>query len=643
MTSLVPAEIQDPIDLPRTDSISNQKLLHIDIMAQSQFVPSSADLEDYENASRGLIDEMQPCIIKAPNGDVLWDNDAYGFLKDDCPITADPKLWRQGQLTQKQGLFSVGDSIYQVRGFDLSNMTLIEGKSGVIVIDPLISNECAEAALGLYRKHRGHRRVTGLIYSHSHVDHFGGAQGVLSDNSSGNVPIFAPEGFMEEVTSENVVAGPAMRRRAALMYGVYLPKGPRGQIGCGLGMTSSKGTNSLIPSTISVKATGEEHTIDDVQIVFQMVPETEAPAEINFYLPQHRALYISECATHCMHNITTLRGAQVRDAKAWAHYLDETIVLYGKRSDVLFAGHHWPTWGSKEIVQLISEQRDMYAYMHDQTVRLMNIGLNGVEIAETLKLPPNLQQKWHTQGYYGSLNHNVKGIYQRYMSWFDGNSAHLWPYPPAEEGRRYVACMGGIDETIEAATTYARQDDLRFAATLLSHVVSAYPAHHDGRLALASVYEKLGFGAENATWRNFYLTAALNLRTNKNPDKPLTTLNTMNPNASIEQWVTSLSVQINGPLAAQADFVIDLSILDTAENWSLIMSNGALTCRHGGLSNTEPEKVTGFESTSTADLTITLTKSELLRILQAPGDAHFDAANAKGDVKLMEQLLSLTK
>ncbi|EXJ66930.1 uncharacterized protein A1O5_10125 [Cladophialophora psammophila CBS 110553] len=594
-------------------------------MTSVQFSPSFADRDDFENATRGLIASQDPCVIRARNGRVLWDNDAYAFLKDDCPATADPKLWRQGQLNSIQGLFKVNDGIYQVRGFDISNMTIVEGQTGVIVIDPLISVECAQAALNLYQSHRGARKVTGLIYSHSHVDHFGGAQGVLLDDSSINVPILAPEGFMGAALNENIFAGPSMRRRAAFMYGNKIPKGPTGQIGCGLGMTTSAGAISMVPPTVLIKNTGEEHVVDGVRIVFQVVPETEAPAEMNFYFPDRRALCIAECATHGMHNIVTLRGAEVRDAKAWSRYLDETIVLFGEVSDVLFAGHNWPTWGSANIIELVSEQRDLYGYMHDQTVRLMNAGLTGIEIAEIMTLPPALQQAWHAQGYYGSLSHNIKGIYQKYMTWFDGNPAHLWQYPPAEEGKRYLSCMGSVDEVVRKAETFAKEGDLRFAATLLGHAVAAEPAHGKARAALALVFEKLGFGAENATWRNFYLTSAQELRSGWNTERSLTAMDAVNPQLSVEQWLAGFSVRIDGPRAVRQNFAFGLHVVDTEEKWKLIMSNGALTYRR------QPDDA--------SDVDLTLKKAELRQMLE--GNLKLPPVQSRGDPGLLRLLLSL--
>lgn len=592
--------------------------------------PSFADREDFENASRGFIDSLKPCIIRARDGRIVWNNDQYSFVESDCPETVNPKLWRQAQLCYKQGLFEVARGIYQVRGFDLSNVTMVEGRQGVVVIDPLISAECAAAALALYRQHRGNREVTGLIYSHSHVDHFGGAAGVLpSGRPSTSIPILAPEYFMEEAISENIFAGPAMRRRAAYMFGNRLTKGPLGQVSSGLGLTSSGGTSGLIPPNIYIKRTGEEHVLDGVRIIFQMVPGTEAPAEINFYFPEQRALCISECATHCMHNISTLRGAQVRDAKAWSKYLDETLVLFGDKSDILFASHHWPTWGQEKLIQLVSEQRDLYAYLHDQTCRMMNLGLTGTQIAEKIKLPASLQKAWHIQGYYGSVSHNVKAIYQRYMTWFDGNPAHLWQHPPEEEGKRYVDCMGGLENLVRKAQEYRDNGDLRFAATLLDHALFAEPTPLV-REALASVFERLGYGAENAIWRNFYLTRAQDLR---NPAEGMhwktPELHTINPLLSVDEWLDCISIQLDGSRADGQSITVEILVPDEKRRWKLSLSNGALTYR------SRPGEEAFRDQ---ADLNLTLSKAQLAEVLQ--GDLQV-IEPAKGDLAVLSKLLGL--
>lgn len=594
--------------------------------------PPFDDLQDFESASRGFIDAVKPCVIKHADGRVMWNNDEYDFLQGECPPTVNPKLWRQSQLCAKQGLFEITDGIYQIRGVDIANMTIVEGQTGIIVIDPLVSIECAEVALALYRKHRGDREVTAVMYSHSHLDHFGGAQGVLRESTDTEIPIIAPDGFMQEATSENIYAGPSMRRRAAYMYGINLPRAPDGQIGVGIGTATSTGTTALIPPNVLIKGTREERVVDGVKMVFQMVSGTEAPSEFNFFLPQHRTLYIAECAAHGLHNITTLRGALVRDAKSWSMCLDESAQLFGRDSDVLCSGHTWPTWGSENIVKFISEQRDLYAYLHDQTIRLMNLGLTGIEIAETLTLPPSLQSKWHTQGFYGSISHNVMGIYQRYMTWFDGNPAHLWQHPPTEEGRRYVACMGGVHQVIKMAGSYAEDGDLRFAATLLDHAVRAAPDDAEAQNALAHVYEKLGHGAENSTWRNFYLVGAQNLRRGIDPST-ITGPRSIDPSLSLEQLFGAVSVTVDGPRAAAAgeSFDIDIHVVDEQHRWRLTLNNGALTYR------SLAEKENWADA---AGLSLETTKSGLLEALRGRTASIYRSAH--GATGLWDRLLALT-
>lgn len=583
------------------------------------------DVTDFENADRGFIGALVPGVVEDAEGRTVWDNDAYAFLKAECPDTANPSLWRQAQLASKQGLYEVADGIYQVRGLDLSNMTLVEGERGVVVIDPLISAETAAAALGLYREHRGDRPVTGLIYTHSHGDHFGGARGVLPRGAEEGVPILAPAGFLEHAVSENVYAGNAMTRRAVFMYGDRLPKAPDGQIGAGLGMTTSTGTITLIPPTVDITATGQEETVDGVRIVFQLTPGTEAPSEMNFLFPDRRALCLAENATHNMHNILTLRGAVVRDSRIWSRYLDEAIEYFGDAYDVAFASHHWPTWGRENVVTFLSAQRDLYAYMHDQTLRLLNDGLTGPEIAEELRLPPALENSWHARGYYGSLSHNVKAIYQRYLGWFNGNVATLWEHPPVELAKRYVDSMGGADQTLDKARAYADSGDLRFAATLLNHLVFAEPGRTDAKEALAGVYDGLGHGAENGPWRNFYLTSAMELRHGENA----ALLDTANPEMATalttEMLIDSIAVRIDGPRAWDEDLTIDLVLTDEGSHHRLTLHNGALTHR----TVTDPRTPAG--------LTLTLTKPQLLAVLagRAP-----DTISTAGSPALLSRLFS---
>ncbi|KAI9043061.1 alkyl/aryl-sulfatase [Aspergillus affinis] len=599
--------------------------------------PSFTDTTDFAATSRGFIAALTPPVIKSASGKTVWDIDAYSFLKDECPETAHPNLWRQGQLTAKHGLYEICPGIYHIRGYDLSNMTIVEGKDGIIIIDPLISCECAAAGLKLYREHRGPRKVTGMVYSHSHGDHYMGAAGVLDldEGEEAEIPIIAPEGFMEAIMSESILAGPAMRKRGAFMYGNALPRSPTGQIGTGLGLASSMGTTSLITPTLLIQNTGEEHVVDGVRIVFQMVPGSEAPAEINFHFPDFRALCVPETATKCMHNVVTLRGAQVRDAKAWSGYLDEAIVLFGRDSDVMFGSHHWPTWGRDELIARLAEQRDLYGYMHDQTVRLMNLGWTGVEIAERMRLPGRIERAWHCRGFYGSLSHNVKGIYQKYMTWFDGRPEHLWQYPPAEEGQRYVECFNGVDGLCDKAETFIQKQDYRFAATLLAHAVAADPdsAEPRAKLLLASVYEQLGFGAENATWRNFYLTGAQELRSGKKAGMVAGGRTPLGERLSIDQWFEIMAVQLDGERGADMQFTIDWEVTDVKQRLRLIVSNGVLTRR---LLDSEIQLQEAKENP--ADYEMVLTKSQLLEVIRGH---EVEPERKSGRAEVLNQLLDL--
>jgi alkyl sulfatase BDS1-like metallo-beta-lactamase superfamily hydrolase len=537
------------------------------------------DTADFEAAERGLIDPGDP-VVRNDQGEVVWDNGSYSsFLTGDAPGTVHPSLWRQSTLVAKQGLFEVTDGIYQVRGYDLSNLSIIEGDTGVIVIDPLISTETAAAALALYRKHRGDRPVVAVIHTHSHVDHFGGVKGVVSqdDVDEGRVQIIAPEGFVEHAISENVYAGTAMGRRAGYMYGAALPRGPKGGVGAGLGQTTSTGTVTLISPTVTITDTGQELTIDGVRIVFQMAPGTEAPAEMHFYFPDRRALCMAENATHTLHNLLTLRGAVVRDPHMWAHYLTEAIEMFAGQSDVVFASHHWPTWGTENIIAFLTIQRDLYAYLHDQTLRLLNLGYTGPEIAEMIELPPALEQSWATHGYYGSVSHNVKAIYQRYLGWYDGNPARLWQHTPQDKATRYVESMGGADEVVARARTAFEIGDLRWAAELLDHVMFADSDHAEAKALLADVFEQLGFGSENGTWRCEFLSAATELRTGNFGTPTQTVSADIVTHLSPEMLFDALAIQVDGPKAWDLELAIRWVLPDHDAAYRVTVHNGVLT------------------------------------------------------------------
>ncbi len=589
--------------------------------------------EDFDDARRGHIAPLSQPLVTATDGRVVWDGDGWAFLDGECPDCVNPSLWRQSQLNVIHGLFEVCEGIYQVRGADLSNMTIVEGEEGVLVIDPLISTETAASALALYRAHRGDRPVTGLLYTHSHVDHFGGSRGVTdqADVDSGRVPVIAPEGFLHHAVSENVYAGGAMIRRATYMYGPLLEKGAAGHVGTGLGQGTSTGTITLIPPTVEITRTGQELTVDGIRMIFQMTPGTEAPAEMNFLFPDHRALCMAENATHNLHNVLTLRGALVRDPRVWASYLDEAIVLYSGQADVVFAQHHWPRWGAERIEDFLAKQRDLYGYIHDQTLRLLNQGFVASEIAERLELPESLEQEWHCRGYYGSVSHNVKAVCQRYVGWFDGNPAHLWPHPPEAAAARYVELAGGADALLEHARRAFGRGDFRWVAEVVNHLVFADPENDDARELQARALEQLAYGAENATWRNFFLMGARELRSG-----PAGSAVSLAPDfvASLEdgQLFDAIAIQLDGPRAADRSMTIAWHFTDTERDYALILANGVLRHRAGA-----PQ--------AEADATVRVSRTAFNRIIAGaaqPPDLVADGElTIEGDAGLFEELLGL--
>ena len=583
-----------------------------------------ADRTDFDNAHRGLIARLEPGVVKNADGAVVWDIDAFGqATQGSPPETVHPSLWRQSQLTAIQGLFEVSDGIYQVRGADLSNMTLVESDHGVIVIDPLISQECAAAALALYRAHRGDRPVTAVIYTHSHVDHFGGVLGVVDEGTG--VPVIAPEHFMDHAVSENVYAGVAMLRRGVYYSGTPLPVSPEAKVGMGLGAAASTGIVGLIAPTLDITRTGQEEVVDGVRIVFQITPHTEAPAEMNFHFPGRRALCLAENATHNLHNLLTLRGAEVRDARIWSRYLSEAMERFLDDTDVAFASHHWPTWGRDNIVTFLSEQRDLYAYLHDQTVRLMNQGYTGAEIAEVLEVPPGLEAAWHTHGYYGSVSHNVKAIYQRYLGWYDRNPAHLWQHPPQAAAERYARLAGGPAQLTARAREFLEEGDLRFAAELASHAVFADPDSAQAKDVLAQALQQLGYGSENATWRNCFLMGAQELHDGIKPTR-LTASAGMAPAMTVTQLFDTIAIRIDGSRAANTSLSVLWHFTDSGERYLMELSNGVLI-HHP--TQRAPE----------ADLTITLTQPQLPGLLAS---GSLDGIQTSGDQSVLQALMSFT-
>ena len=548
------------------------------------------DRADFDNAARGFIAHFDADVIRRDaDGRVVWDFRAYDFQDSDkAPDTVHPSLWRLARLNNHAGLFKVCERIYQIRGFDLSNMNVIEGDTGLIIMDPLVSSEVAAAALELYYRHRPRRPVVAVIYTHSHVDHFGGVKGVVSEEDvrAGRVRVYAPDGFMEETVSENVFAGPAMNRRAQYMYGGLLPRGPRGQVDAGLGKGTSRGTVTLIPPTHSIVEPIETHRLDGVEIEFQLTPGTEAPSEMNLYFPQWRALCVAENACQCQHNILTIRGALVRDPRVWSYYLGQTLARYGDRSDVLFAQHHWPTWGGDNIREFLADQRDMYAFLNDETLRLLNHGLTPLDIADRLRsLPQPLANRWYARDYYGSVSHNVRAVYQRYMGFYDANPAHLNPLPPVASARRTIDWMGGADRVLEKAAAAFRDGEYRWVAEIVNQVVFADPANDQARALQADALEQLGYQCENTTWRNAYLTGAQELRggvKRVRGGQPPDLVRALTPSL----FFSFLAVRLNSEAAASSPMTLNWHFPDLQQDYALTVRNGVLTHladhRHAG-------------------------------------------------------------
>ena len=473
------------------------------------------DASDFERAQQGLIATHETGRIEL-DGKAVWDTASHDFLREGKPPpeTVHPGLWRQGKLNAIHGLFEVAEGVWQARGYDISNITFLETSNGWLIIDPLTTSSTAEACLQLANQTLGERPVHAVIYTHSHLDHFGGILGVTSQEEveAGNVRIIAPDGFLEEVVRENIIAGPMMARRAHYQFGPLLPAGPTGQVDIGLGQSLPLGASYLIPPTETVYETGTELDIDGLKVVFQNTPDAEAPSEMNFFFPDKNLLCMAENCTHTMHNLYPIRGAQTRDALAWSKYIHEALLLWGKQTETMFATHHWPRFGNQEVREFLCLQRDVYRWQHDQTMRLANMGYVPTEIAEMLKLPEEYLGESHVQGYYGTVSHNTKAVYTKYLGWYDGNPANLNPLPPVEAGKKYVEYMGGTSELIEKATKAFEAGDYRWVVQVMNHAVFADPTNTEVRNLQADAFEQLGYQSESGTWRNAYLTAARELR-----------------------------------------------------------------------------------------------------------------------------------
>lgn len=614
---------------PATDATkaANAKLL--------QELPFN-DKTSFEAAHKGFIAPLPQNVLTGPSGNAIWDPAKYAFIKEGmaAPDTVNPSLWRQSQLINISGLFKVADGIYQVRNHDLSNMTIVEGKRGITVMDPLISSETAKSALDLYFQHRPKKPVVAVIYTHSHVDHYGGVRGVVNeaDVKSGKVKIYAPAGFLEAAVAENVMAGTAMSRRASYMYGNLLPPSPTGQVGAGLGTTTSAGTVTLIPPTDIVGKTGETRTIDGLTYVFLYAPGSEAPAEFLFYIKEKKALNAAEDSAHTLHNTYSLRGAKIREPLPWSKYLNQAMSMWGNDVQVMYGMHHWPVFGNKQVNEHLAQQRDMYRYINDETLRMANKGLTMTEIAEQFKMPKAIASNFSNRGYYGSVNHNVKATYVLYLGWFIGNPATLHELPPEETGKRYVDMMGGADNLLKKAKEYYDKGDYRFVAQVVNNLVFAEPNNQAAKNLQADALEQLGYQAESGPWRNFYLTGAKELREGV---KKLPTPDTASPDTvkamDMELFFDYLAMRLDGEKADGKKIGINLDFIDLKRKYALEMENGVLNHTQGRV-------------LANADTTLTLTRDTLNKIMlkqttlkDAVGSG---AIKVKGNEGKLEELMS---
>lgn len=541
------------------------------------------DRQDFADAQRGFIAPLlHHGELKTPDGKVYYRAEDYKFdINAPAPDTVNPSFWRQSQINGISGLFKVTDRMYQVRSQDIFNITFIEGDSGIIVIDPLVTAGAAKASLDLYYQHRPQKPIVAVIYTHSHTDHYGGVKGLVSDDDvkSGKVQIIAPAGFMEEAISENVLAGNIMSRRALYSYGLLLPHNAQGNIGNGLGVTLTTGLPTIIAPTTLITKTGEKRVIDGLEFDFLMAPGSEAPAEMHFYIPALKALCTAENTTHTLHNFYTLRGAKTRDTSKWASYLNETLDMWGSQAEVLFMPHTWPVWGNEHINDYIGKYRDTIKYIHDQTLHLANQGYTLNEVGDMIKLPPALANNWASRGYYGSVSHNARAVYNYYLGYFDGNPANLHPYGQAEMGKRYVKALGGSAHAINLARDAYQQGDYRWAAELLKQVIAANPGDQVARNLQADTFEQLGYQAESATWRGFYLTGAKELRegvhkfSHGSTDSPDTI-----KGMTVEMLFDYMAVRLDSGKAAGKDISLNFN-LENGDNLNLMLNDSVLNYR----------------------------------------------------------------
>ena len=586
-----------------------------------------SDEREMEFAARGLICAPESLELVDAEGKVIWSQDAYAFLEEEAPDTANPSLWRNTQINHLYGLFEVVEGIYQVRGYDMSNITFIKGDTGWIVFDPLMSVECAQAAKALVDQQLGEYPVKAVVYSHTHVDHFGGVKGIISQEQvdRGEVQVIAPEGFEQHAVSENVYAGTAMGRRAAYQYGALLEPGDQGALGIGIGMGQSSGTISYISPTVSITYTGQTLTVDGVEMEFQLTPGTEAPAEMNTWLPQKNALWLAENCTGTLHNLYTLRGAQVRDGNAWACYIMEALARYGDQAQVVFQSHNWPHWGQEEIVEYMENTAAVYKFIHDQTLHYINQGYTAQEIAGILTLPEALNKVWYTRQYYGTLSHNIKAVYQKYMGWYDANPVNLNALPPEQYAAKLVEYLGDTQQVLEMAKADMEAGEYQWVAQITNALVYADPENLQARYLCADALEQLGYQAESGPWRNAYLTAALELRMGGQEGGGATTSGDIQRNMGVPLMLDYLGIRLDSAAAQDVNGKINLVVTDLEEQYVLTLRSGVLLYQQGVQ---DPE----------AGATWQMPKAALFALLQGNAGGVRQMAQIQGDQSLLDQL-----
>lgn len=601
------------------------------------------DKTEWEFANKGLIDAPEKLEIKDSEGNVVWSQEAYAFLEDydKAPDTVNPSLWENSKNNHAYGLFEVTDGIYQVRGYDMANLTLIESDNGWIVFDPLMSVECTKAAMELAEKNLGKRDIKAVIISHSHVDHFGGIGGVISAEevadvnlslseqlASGKIPVIVPEGFEAHAVSENIYAGVAMQRRAAYQYGVYLAPSIKSTLAMGIGMGQSTGTLSYISPSYEIKETGESYVIDGVKLEFQMTPGTEAPAEMNTWLPDKKALWVAENCTGTLHNLYTLRGAQIRDGSAWAKYICETIALYGAEAEVTFQSHNWPHWGNEVLNEYLENTAAVYQYINDKTLEYINQGYTSDEISNMIELPKEHAKNWYTRQYYGTVAHNSKAVYQKYMGWYDANPVNLNPLTPSESAKKWVEYLGDTDRVLEMAKADYDKGEYQWVAEITNVIVYAEPDNTAARLLCADALEQLGYQAESGTWRNAYLTAAYELRDLREPDGEISIQSgVMLANISADNIFDYIGIALDKEAMADKDITVNVVLTDLNRQYMLKFKNGVLLKYEGTLSDE-------------ADVTIKTVRKALLLMMGGSFEQFSEKAVIEGDKEQLKLIMS---